>query len=191
MAHFEKTDTHFSVFFQEDKTIQIVVKDKVVFGEDEHVKVLWKTSNITDDGRTVVEDMPYEGVVIFSGSLIKCRNFKKMAEKEINLSKEENANNLISSGKEMKLSSGKRGASIKLKRALKEETGSCSTALQEESDQAKQQKKEVRTKPKAINKLKLKEMAAFAGLPSPSTPQKAVTTTVTSRTPGNGTIAAR
>lgn len=53
--------------------------------------------------------------------LIKCRAYTAQVNKEIKLNEEKSLENLISLGIEMKQSSGKRGAGLKLKRAIQEE----------------------------------------------------------------------
>lgn len=72
MAQFQRKDSHFVVYFPTDKTVHVLSKAKIIFQsesfEDENVKVMWKTSNIKEDGTVVVEDMAYDGVIVFSGS---------------------------------------------------------------------------------------------------------------------------
>jgi hypothetical protein len=85
MALFDKSDLHFVVFFPVDKTAHIMAKNRVEFKDDEgSVVVMWQTSDLEDDGKMVLKEMPYNGHVVFSGSkfivlliyeFIKCFNF--------------------------------------------------------------------------------------------------------------------
>ena len=71
MAHFEKADSHFVIFFLSDKSLETLSKDKIPdldeVVNDGKCKALWPTGKITEDGRDAVEDMPYDGVIAFSG----------------------------------------------------------------------------------------------------------------------------
>ncbi|XP_078331138.1 uncharacterized protein LOC144624967 [Crassostrea virginica] len=70
MANFTKEDSHFVVFFDVDKSLQTLPKSRIggQLDESEKVTVLWKTSKMLEDGTEVVGDMPYDGIVVFSGS---------------------------------------------------------------------------------------------------------------------------
>ena len=70
MANFTKEDSHFVVFFDVDKSLQTLPKSRIggQLDESEKVTVLWKTSKMLENGTEVVEDMPYDGIVVFSGS---------------------------------------------------------------------------------------------------------------------------
>ena len=65
---FYKEDSHFLVFFDADKTVQLLPKQKINFLDDDYVTVLFPTSNLREDGTEEIQDIPYTGRVFFSGS---------------------------------------------------------------------------------------------------------------------------
>jgi hypothetical protein len=70
--NFDKQDSHFVVFFDCDKSMHILSRSKVGDVDDTgKVHIMWKTSKLADDGSEVIEDMPYDGVVLFSGSKLR------------------------------------------------------------------------------------------------------------------------
>lgn len=57
------------MYFDVDKSIQTLPKSRLKTEDtDGKVTVLWKTSKMMENGIEVVEDMPYDGTVVFSGS---------------------------------------------------------------------------------------------------------------------------
>lgn len=65
---FHKEDSHFLVFFDADKTVQLLPKQKINFLDHDNVTVLFPTSNLLEDGTEEIQDLPYTGRVFFSGS---------------------------------------------------------------------------------------------------------------------------
>lgn len=65
---FHKEDSHFLVFFDADKTVQLLPKQKINFLDHDNVTVLFPTSNLLEDGTEEIQDIPYTGRVFFSGS---------------------------------------------------------------------------------------------------------------------------
>lgn len=65
---FHKEDSHFLVFFDADKTVQLLPKQKINFLDHDNVTVLFPTSNLLEDGAEEIQDIPYTGRVFFSGS---------------------------------------------------------------------------------------------------------------------------
>lgn len=65
---FHKEDSHFLVFFDADKTVQLLPKQKINFLDHDNVTVLFPTSNLLEDGTEEIQDIPYTGWVFFSGS---------------------------------------------------------------------------------------------------------------------------
>lgn len=65
---FHKEDSHFLVFFDADKTVQLLPKQKINFLDHDNVTVLFPTSNLLEDGTEEIQDIPYTGQVFFSGS---------------------------------------------------------------------------------------------------------------------------
>lgn len=65
---FNKEDSHFLVFFDADKTVQLLPKQKINFLDHDNVTVLFPTSNLLEDGTEEIQDIPYTGRVFFSGS---------------------------------------------------------------------------------------------------------------------------
>lgn len=63
-----KEDSHFLVFFDADKTVQLLPKQKINFLDHDNVTVLFPTSNLLEDGTEEIQDIPYTGRVFFSGS---------------------------------------------------------------------------------------------------------------------------
>lgn len=70
MAFFDKSDLQFVVFFPVDNTVHVMAKSRVEFQNDGdgNVVVMWQTSDIGDDGRMILKEMPYDGFIVFSGS---------------------------------------------------------------------------------------------------------------------------
>lgn len=65
---FHKEDSHFLVFFDADKTVQLLPKQKINFLDHDNVTVLFPTSNLLEDGTEEIQDIPYTGRVFFSES---------------------------------------------------------------------------------------------------------------------------
>lgn len=65
---FHKEDSHVLVFFDADKTVQLLPKQKINFLDHDNVTVLFPTSNLLEDGTEEIQDIPYTGRVFFSGS---------------------------------------------------------------------------------------------------------------------------
>lgn len=65
---FHKEDSHFLVFFDADKTVQLLPKQKINFLDHDNVTVLFPTSTLLEDGTEEIQDIPYTGRVFFSGS---------------------------------------------------------------------------------------------------------------------------
>lgn len=66
---FHKEDSHFLVFFDADKTVQLLPKQKINFLDHDNVTVLFPTSNLLEDGTEEIHlDIPYTGRVFFSES---------------------------------------------------------------------------------------------------------------------------
>lgn len=63
-----KEDSHFLVFFDADKTVQLLPKQKINFLDHDNVTVLFPTSNLLEDGTEEIQDIPYTGRVFFSES---------------------------------------------------------------------------------------------------------------------------
>uniref|UniRef100_K1P976 Uncharacterized protein n=1 Tax=Magallana gigas TaxID=29159 RepID=K1P976_MAGGI len=168
--------SHFVVYFDVDKSIQTLPKSRLKTEDtDGKVTVLWKTSKMMENGIEVVEDMPYDGTVVFSGSLIKCRAYTNQVNEEIDTTSENALKDLISLGKEMMTAGGKRGASLKLKRAIAAETSDLVIKKSKKEKLCKAsnaknitEKKatESKSKRQTANELKLKEMMAFAVPPA-------------------------
>lgn len=59
---FQREDSHFLVFFDADKTVQLLPRQKIVFSVGDNVSVS------KDDGTEDIQDIPYAGKVFFSGS---------------------------------------------------------------------------------------------------------------------------
>lgn len=70
MAFFGRDDSHFLVFFAFDKSTKLLIKQRVEFRTEDDVKVSYETLNITEDGNEILEDVFYDGKIIFSGG--KC-----------------------------------------------------------------------------------------------------------------------
>ena len=70
MAHFDKSDAQFVVYFFSDKSLFTVPKSEIVDFIDDAGKanVLWKTKGISEDGRDIVVDTPFKANIVFSGS---------------------------------------------------------------------------------------------------------------------------
>lgn len=64
---FSTDDSHFFVFFPIDKTVKLLPMQRLNFKEDSNVVVIFETVHIQEDGMKVIEAMPYDGKVIFSG----------------------------------------------------------------------------------------------------------------------------
>lgn len=58
---FHKEDSHFLVFFDADKTVQLLPKQsaKINFLDHDNVTVLFPTSNLLKDGTEEIQDIPY------------------------------------------------------------------------------------------------------------------------------------
>lgn len=69
---FHKEDSHFLVFFDADKTVQLLPKQKINFldhdNDNDNVTVLFPTSNLLEDGTEEIQDIPYTGRLFFSES---------------------------------------------------------------------------------------------------------------------------
>lgn len=65
---FHREDSHFLVFFDADKTVQLLPKQKITFLDEDNVTVFFPTSNLREDGTEEIEDIAYTGRVFFSGS---------------------------------------------------------------------------------------------------------------------------
>lgn len=65
---FQREDSHFLVFFDTDKTVQLLPRQKIVFSVGDNVSVSFPTSTLKDDGTEDIQDIPYAGKVFFSGS---------------------------------------------------------------------------------------------------------------------------
>lgn len=65
---FQREDSHFLVFFDADKTVQLLPKQKITFLDEDNVTVFFPTSNLREDGTEEIENIAYTGRVFFSGS---------------------------------------------------------------------------------------------------------------------------
>lgn len=67
---YSKEDPYFLVYFSVDKSIHLLPKKRISFEDESElsVKVHFETSNLQDDGTEVIEDLPYDGKIFFSGS---------------------------------------------------------------------------------------------------------------------------
>lgn len=71
---FQREDSHFLVFFDADKTVQLLPRQRIVFSVGDNVSVYFPTSTLKDDGTEDIQDIPYGGKVFFSGSKFKIFN---------------------------------------------------------------------------------------------------------------------
>lgn len=71
---FQREDSHFLVFFDVDKTVQLLPRQRIVFSVGDNVSVSFPTSTLKDDGTEDIQDIPYGGKVFFSGSKFKIFN---------------------------------------------------------------------------------------------------------------------
>ncbi|XP_062589357.1 serine/threonine-protein kinase PRP4 homolog [Saccostrea cucullata] len=196
MAYFDRNDLQLVVFFPVDKTVHVMAKNRVDFKNDEEgsVVVLWQTSDIEDDGKMVLKEMPYNGYIVFSGSLQKCRGFiKQIKEEVLPECQEKETSTLVESmrklSEEMR-KSGKRGSSLKLKRVLEEENDDGSRKKTKKSQRSKPETTSTGSTAKTgpsratkLNDLKLKELEAFAGIAVNKTPVNSPQKSPVSETP--------
>jgi hypothetical protein len=67
---FSVKDSYFVVFFMYDKVLEHIAANRIgeISEDNDNVTVNYPTSYIDDYGRNCSREVPYEGVVVFSGS---------------------------------------------------------------------------------------------------------------------------